>query len=722
MPLRDEKAGQSMGRIHFDLRIDPTRWRADLLRIILGVIFTLGMLVCVPSVALALHQGLIGVAAVDVAALSIVLALLWFDQLPVGFRATVLCLTLYGLGVCLMVYIGSISQIYLFGFSIIATLLLGLKTGLAATLLSSLTLFTLGLIGFAAPEMLQQRLTYDLNGWFVITLNFALVNTLLTLAIGAMFAALDRALFLEITARTSLDRERKILRTLIDALPDVIFTRDTQGRFVHGNQATLALVGLEREDQLSGKTVFDVFSPHHAEKFHAEDETVLAGRPLLNKEEFFAVGRGGPRWYLTIKVPLRSGTGEIIGLIGIARDITDRKKLEEQLRQSHKMEAIGKLAGGVAHDFNNLLTVISGYCEILLNLPAESFSHHGAVRTIRDAAERAASLTRQLLAFGRQSLLQPRVLDLNEVVAGTAAMLDRLIGENIRLETRLAPGLWSVRVDPGQLDQVLINLAVNARDAMPRGGTLTIETRNVQLHADDLRDQPGLAPGGYVLLAVSDSGEGMPPEVLGRIFEPFFTTKGVGEGTGLGLATVFGIVQQSGGCIHAASEVGRGSTFKLYFPASEVSSPESAAPGSTPPANEGAETVLIVEDEPGVRKMAQLSLELQGYKVLTAANGVEALKIANARGEDIDLLITDVVMPLMSGPDLAKNLSSRFARLQILFMSGYPGDATTRHGLLDLEAAFIQKPYSPSTLAEKVRQVLDGRHTTARCATAPPES
>lgn len=688
------------------LAINPENWRTDLLALVLRVSVVLGFLVYVPSVWMAMQLGLVGVVVVDSIAMVLVACLFFFKHLPFALRAAAFCLTMYSLGTALLIWVGSISQIYLFGFSILTTLLLGLRWGLASALLSSATLLLIGWLGCAAPEMAAARWAYDFRGWLVVTVNFALVDTLLTLAVGAVLAAVDSALSRALAASASFERERQLLRTLIDALPDVVFTKDTKCRFVLSNPAAVAVVGFEREEQVAGKTVFDLYPQAIAEPFHADDLEVLAGRPLLNREERCIDARGTPLWYLTIKVPLRGEAGAIVGLIGISRDITERKKLEEQLRQSHKMEAVGQLAGGVAHDFNNLLTIISGYSELLLAEPRVSESIRVAITAICDAGERAAALTRQLLAFSRQTILQPKVLDLNAVVAETGALLRRLIGEDILFTTVLAPNLSRVRVDPSQLDQILMNLAVNARDAMPKGGKLTIETANVELSDEYAASHPDCQPGPHVMLAMTDTGCGMTPAVLARVFEPFFTTKEVGKGTGLGLSMVLGIVQQSGGSIHGYSEPGHGSTFKIYLPAvAEQMSKKDHAPPTT--AVDGCETILLVEDEEVVRGMALMSLQLHGYKVLTAPDGKEALRVAQTHRDGIDLLLTDVVMPNVNGPELAEAVRDRHPRMKVLFMSGYTDDAVVRHGVLQAEVAFLQKPYTPLALVRKVRQVLD---------------
>jgi PAS domain S-box-containing protein len=400
----------------------------------------------------------------------------------------------------------------------------------------------------------------------------------------------------------------------------------------------------------------------------------------------------------------------------VVRDISERvqreteaKKLQAQLLHAQRMESIGRLAGGVAHDFNNLLTIISGYSEVLLNqlppgdplrLPAEQ---------IRKSGERAAGLTRQILAFSRQQVLQPQVLDLNSTVAEMNKMLRRLIGEDIDLAVSLDPDLGQVKADPGQIEQVLINLAVNARDAMPAGGHLTIETRNVAFEETSAGQRAEVRTGPYVLLAVSDTGGGMVPEVKARIFEPFFTTKEVGKGTGLGLATVYGIVKQSGGFIEVYSEVGRGTAFKIYLPrvAESVTARGSAPDVRRAPG--GTESVLLAEDEEGVRAIARMALQESGYTVLEAQDGDEALRVGQQHAGSIHLLVTDVVMPKMGGRRLADLLTASRPDLKVLYLSGYTDDAVVRHGAMPTGTAFLQKPFTLTALARKVREVLGQR-------------
>jgi PAS domain S-box-containing protein len=457
--------------------------------------------------------------------------------------------------------------------------------------------------------------------------------------------------------------------------------------------------------------------PHRAEELlaivHPDDlprmqaawQATLAGGPY-EIEHRLVVG-GQVVWVSVRAEPEADPSGRVVRITGVTQDVTERRRLEEQLRQAQKMEAVGQLAGGVAHDFNNLLTVINGYSELVFEGLPPGDPARDLLDQIKRAGERSAGLTRQLLAFSRRQVLSPQVLDLNAVVADAEKLLRRLIGEDVRLTTDLAPGLGAVRADPGQIEQVLLNLAVNARDAMPTGGRLTVATRNVELGDDFTRTHPDARPGRYVLLAVSDTGCGMTAEVKPRIFEPFFTTKGPGKGTGLGLATVYGIVQQSDGWVEVESEPGAGATFRMYLPRVERASGAWKLEPRVPTLPHGTETVLVVEDEDGVRALTQRILRRCGYTVLEAANGEEAMRVAAGHGGPIHLLVTDVVMPGPGGPVVAEWLTAERAGLRVLFMSGYTDDAVVRHGVLHASANFLQKPFSPVALAHKVREVLD---------------
>jgi PAS domain S-box-containing protein len=463
------------------------------------------------------------------------------------------------------------------------------------------------------------------------------------------------------------------------------------------------------QPEWSAELVSDPNFPRGASALNAGLHTGCAFPIMLHSEvlgvvEFFSRSIREPDLeLLAMMITLGSQIGQFI----------ERKRVEEalgesegQLRQSQKLEAIGQLAGGVAHDFNNLLTVIGGYSSILLGKLPQDSPYVSSIEEIKKASDRASALTRQLLAFSRKQILQPRVLDLNTIVTDLEKMVRRLIGEDIDLLTITSPALGLVKADPGQIEQVLLNLIVNARDAMPQGGKLTIETRNV-VHSEEYAQRHATEPGPYVMLAVSDTGCGIETEIQPRIFEPFFTTKGSGQGTGLGLATVYGIIKQSDGNILVYSEVGRGSTFKIYLPrVDEIAEDAEVASGMVSP---GSELILLVEDEDQVRTILKHILEAQGYEVLTASNGAEALSIAQDLNHDIKLLITDVVMPQMSGSELAQRVIAVRPNLPVLFMSGYTDDAIVRHGLLDEKLNFIQKPFDSASVGRKVREVLDSQ-------------
>ena len=394
----------------------------------------------------------------------------------------------------------------------------------------------------------------------------------------------------------------------------------------------------------------------------------------------------------------------------LTTEMEERKQLERQLSQAQKMESVGRLAGGVAHDFNNLLTAIIGYSQMSLQEAPPGSPINSHLQEVQKAAERAADLTGQLLAFSRRQVIEPKVIDPNDLVINLDKMLRRLIGEDTELVTLPATGLERVKADPGQIEQVLVNLAVNARDAMPKGGKLTIETANVTLDAEYVRQHGDASPGRHVMLVVSDTGTGMSEEVQEHIFEPFFTTKDVGEGTGLGLAICYGIVQQSGGHMEVCSEPGQGTSFKVYLPATEETYEAQTEIVDSSISPQGKETVLLAEDEPLVRTMVATVLRDRGYEVLEAANGEEALRMAQKPGgEGIELLLTDVVMPQMGGPELAEKLYATYPDIKVLFTSGYTGDSVSELNILPTGAEFLAKPYLPDALAVKVREVLDQR-------------
>ncbi len=507
-------------------------------------------------------------------------------------------------------------------------------------------------------------------------------------------------------ARKALEQSYAYYLSLFDNFPIPIWRSGVDAKCDYFNRAWLAFTGRTMEQELGDGWAKGVH-PEDLERCVKTYRDAFAARRPFEMEYRLRHHDGRYRTIVDIGRPIAKLDGAFAGYLGCCYDITDRKRLEEQLRQSQKMEAVGRLAGGIAHDFNNLLTVITGYGQILLGALRPDDPLRGNVEEINKAGERAAALTRQLLAFSRKQVLEPRVLDLNAVVTNMESLLRRLIGEDLSLQAALAPALGRVKADPGQIEQAIMNLAVNARDAMPQGGRLTIETANVELGESYVEERFFVQPGPYVMLAVSDTGCGMDAETQARIFEPFFTTKEQGKGTGLGLATVYGIVKQSGGYIWVYSEPGLGATLKMYLP--RVDAPvETLEPRSSREESfQGTETILLVEDEDMVRRLARTILTGHGYTVLEAPNGTEALRISERHGGGIHLLVTDAVMPEMSGRELAGRLIATQPAMKVLFISGYTNDVVVRYGVLPAGIPFLQKPFTPGALARKVRDVLD---------------
>ncbi|MFL6210413.1 MAG: PAS domain S-box protein [Pyrinomonadaceae bacterium] len=505
-------------------------------------------------------------------------------------------------------------------------------------------------------------------------------------------------------AEQELSKSEERYRDLVENAHDIIYSHDLAGSYISVNKVVEQILGYTPEEALR-LNLAQIVAPEYLEKARQMIASKLAGE-RVTAYDLELIAKDGRRIAVEVNTKLIYQEGVAVGVQGIARDVTERKLLEEQLRQAQKMEAVGQLAGGVAHDFNNLLTAITGYSELTLMRLQAADPLRRNIEEVKKAGERAAALTRQLLAFSRKQVLQPKVIDLNAVVSELEKMLRRLIGEDIGLRTALAPTLGSIKADPGQIEQIIMNLVVNARDAMPQGGKLTIETQNVYLDEDYAKTHIAVTPGPYVLLAVSDTGTGMDEKIRARIFEPFFTTKEVGKGTGLGLSTVYGIVKQSGGNIWVYSEVGLGTTFKVYLPRVDEGAEEYQRGAETEAALYGTETILLAEDEEMVRKLAREVLEMYGYQVLEAANGGAALLICERHTEPIHLLITDVIMPEMSGRKLAARLARLRPEMKVLYMSGYTDNAIVHQGVLDEGTNFIQKPFAPHALAQKVRAVL----------------
>jgi PAS domain S-box-containing protein len=511
----------------------------------------------------------------------------------------------------------------------------------------------------------------------------------------------------DVTQRRQLERQlqenEQKYRMLFEANAEAMYVYDLETyRFLAVNQAAIARYGYTREEFLA-RTVFDLRPPEEAEKLRA----YLRAHPRVSETTSGWIHRRKDGSLLEAEVVAHTIDfgGRLANLV-LARNVTEQRRLEAQLRQAQKMEAVGRLAGGIAHDFNNLLTAILGSAQLALREVEPSHAVRQDLEEIRRAGLRAAELTRQLLAYSRRQVVAPKVIDINDVVRNLESMLRRLIREDIDLVLELAPHPLAVKSDVGQLDQVVLNLVVNARDAMTERGRITVRTGAASLGAQQPGNEPPAPPGAYVHIAVADTGSGLTPEARAHLFEPFFTTKELGKGTGLGLATVYGIVKQNGGFIYVDSAPGQGTTVRVYLPLSTEPLPGADAALSAPPPSGGSETVLLVEDEAAVRQFARRALESSGYCVLSAGDGAEALALASRHPGPIHVLLTDVVMPGMGGPELARRLSLLRPTLRVLYCSGYTDDASLRDGVRESGTAFLQKPFAPEDLIHKIREVL----------------
>jgi len=520
-----------------------------------------------------------------------------------------------------------------------------------------------------------------------------------------LLPAIERELR-EAQGRATLRATEASFATLVEHAPVGIYRSSPEGRFLSANAAVVRMLGYENAAQvLNLDMARDVYADA-AERQRLVERDTYSDRQYDNVEATWKRRDGR---LLTVQLSVRAvrnAAGRVDYYETFVRDVTDQRRLQQQVLQSQKMEAVGRLAGGVAHDFNNLLTVITSYSDLVLEGLAPGDAKRDDLEQVRKAADGAAALTRQLLAFSRQQVVEPRVVSLNTVVEGLQQILRRVIGEDIELEITLAPDLGAVRADVGQLEQVLMNLTVNARDAMATGGRLTVETANAEHDPEYARDHEAAAVRRFAMLAVTDTGCGMDEATKARIFEPFFTTKEPGKGTGLGLATVYGIVQQAGGFIWVYSEPGQGTSFKIYLPEVDATAERATAAAPTP-APGGTETVLLAEDAGAVRAVAKQVLERQGYTVLEAPDGEAALRLAQRHRGVIHLLLTDVVMPRVGGRELAEQLARIRPDVKVLYVSGYTDDSVVRHGILESGTAYLQKPFSPESLARKVRDVLD---------------
>jgi PAS domain S-box-containing protein len=554
-------------------------------------------------------------------------------------------------------------------------------------------------------ELVESAVRHDGTTQWWTTLKFVIEQDHGAPLIGGIALDITPRVRAEQALRASEDR----YRSLVELAGSVIVVLNEAGRITEFNREAEAFFGFSRSDALGRDYVDCCVSEPQKPAVAGDLARIRAGEAIQGRESAFVQRDGTQKSFLWNATRLGESRTDAPSLLVIGQDISELRRLEHQLLLAQRMEGIGRLAGGIAHDFNNLLTAILGHAEMAQDDVAPTDPARGNIAEITRAAQRAADLTRQLLAFARRQIIEPRIVDLNDLVINVDRMLRRLLGEDVQLVTVQDPDLWRVRIDPGQFEQVLVNLAINARDAMPSGGTLVIETRNVHLDEEFARQHATVQPGPHVLLAVSDTGSGMDAEVLAHIFEPFFTTKEVGKGTGLGLATCYGIVKQNRGSIWVDSEPAVGTTFRIYLPRAEaaVVPQDRAEPRAAEQPRRGSETVLLVEDEVLVRNLAADALRRHGYQVLSASTGVEALELASQVLHPIDVLVTDVVMPQMGGEQLAVQMLGERPTLKVLFISGYTDLAVLQHGTLIPGTSLLQKPFTPGQLVQRVRQLLD---------------
>ena len=685
-----------------------TLWRERIIFVTCFIAAALGLFVLIPSLILCYIEGLWYVIILDLFAYGMAIAVLFGRRVPLNIRAWAICLVLYVLGVGLLFMLGSVGAgyIWLFGASIMVGTLVGLRASFFALGMNVVALTAVALyIAYGQPVWLIDP-TNAVGRWLVMSLNFMLLNIFVTVTTAMMLGGLQRALSKELEMGKSLRQSEERFRAAFRTSPDSItISTLTDGRYVDINDGFTTIFGYDG-DAVIGRTMEDLkiwADPADEQAIFRE----LEARSIVNNKEVRLVAKDG-----TVKAGLISaGLFDYHGVphvLSVTRDITALKVTERQLRHAQKMEAIGILAGGIAHDFNNILQVINGYTQLLIMEKSETDLDYANLGEVEKAVEHAAQLVRRLLTFSRKAESITVPLDFNKEIIGIRKILERTLPKMIDINLHLGRDLALVTADPMQIEQVLLNLGTNAADAMPDGGTLLIETENVTLTDDYVGTHLGARAGEYVLLAVSDTGAGMDKDIVDHIFEPFFTTKEFGKGTGLGLASVYGIVKSYGGYISCYSQVGQGTTFKIYLPAAEGQKVPGEKDAEEDLPRGGTETILLVDDEKSIRDFASTVLGKFGYQVVTGATGEEALEVISRTGENIALVILDMGMPGMGGRKCLQEIRKNNPSMKVLIASGYSMNGQLKQSMEEGAAGYIGKPYQINKLLHKVRDILDG--------------
>jgi len=690
-------------------QLDSHTWRDDLLKILLRVSLTLGVLVYGFSIYSAWQQAIWAIIAVDSAVLAALVVIWWVDWLSYYIRALAVCIAIYCLGAMLLTVAGTVALIYLLGHTAITTLLLGQRAGLASVAVNSLTVVVFGLVGLFLWESPPTNWGGQALDWIRLAANFLLVASIIALVVGSVLGTLERALASEIAVQVALRERKRHLETLIDATPNGVLVIAADGALMEINRSGLLLLASDNSADVIGHRFEKFVHEEHRAEFRRFHEAVCAGHSGTLECDLTGFGQHTVNVEI-VSAPLPAGDDSIQHM-ALARNITTTRKLAEQLRHSQHLDAIGKLTGGIAHDFNNLLTVILGSTDNLLDTVKDDPVALHEVVIARAAAERGAILTQRLLAFSRQQTLAPRPTHIGKLLNGMEPLLHRTLGEDIELAVNIDADAYNdctARVDPHQLENAVLNLCINARDAMPAGSLLTLDVSTLKIDPGDTHVLDEFNPGDYVVLSVTDSGEGMMPEVAARVFEPFFTTKDVGKGTGLGLSMVYGFIKQSLGQARVYSEPGHGTTIRLYLPlVYDETVDEVIAMPEKSTVERGSEHILVVEDNEAVLDLVTRQLQSLGYRTTTAQDGPEAVALLR-EGTTFDLLFTDVVMPGgMNGRQLADEATGLQPGLPVLFTSGYTESAILRDGVLPEGTALLSKPYRRADLASRIRELLD---------------